>query len=317
MAKDEKTGIQTAIDKIHKQFGEGAIRQIGDVPLKIATVSTGSMLLDKAIGVGGYPKGGIIEIYGPESSGKTTLALHCLAEAQKEGLNVAFIDAEHSLDLRYASNIGVRVDKLWLSQPDCGEDALDMVDTLVRSNDMGVIVIDSVAALTPKAEIEGVMGQQHMGLQARLMSQALRKLAGVIGKTNTIVIFINQIRMKIGVMFGSPETTTGGNSLKFYAWVRIDIRRREKIKRGEDIIGNNVKIKVVKNKVGPPFKEVETCIMFGRGVFKEAELLAHHIGEGTVVKAGAWYKYKDKKIQGFDEMTKFIGENLSLFELTT
>jgi len=313
----EQNSLDEAISKIHKQFGKSSIRQMGDEPLEdIDVIPTGSVLLDRAIGVGGFPKGAIIEIYGPESSGKTTLALHSIAEAQKLGENVAFIDAEHSLDLKYAGNIGVQIDKLWVSQPECGEEALEIVDTLVRSNEVTVIVIDSVAALTPKAEIEGEMGQSHMGLHARLMSQALRKLAGIINKTNCCVIFINQLRMKIGVVFGNPETTTGGNALKFYASVRIDIRRKAKIQKGDEIIGNDVRIKVAKNKVGPPFKEVDTTIMFGVGIHKEGELLAYHINSGLIEKAGSWFKYKDQKIQGLDKMTQFIKENEEEFKIS-
>ena len=310
------TDAQQAIHDIESRFGKDAIFQMGGDIIPVDSISTGSIPLNEAIGVGGYPTGRIIEIYGPESSGKTTLALHALAEAQKKGGNVAFIDAEHALDLKYAKNIGINIDKLWVSQPNNGEEALEICDTLVRSNDFSIIVVDSVAALTPKAEIEGEMGQSHMGLQARLMSQGLRKLSGIVAKTNTIIIFINQIRHKIGIMFGSPETTTGGNALKFYASVRLDIRRRDKIlnKQGE-IIGNLIDIKVVKNKVAPPFKEVKTSIMFGIGIHRPGELLLHHIDEGTIEKSGSWYKHGDYKCQGELAIFEYIANNLDIFEI--
>jgi len=314
--EDKKNNAEKAIAEIESRFGKDAIFQMGGDIIPVRAISTGSLFLDQAIGVGGYPTGRIIEIYGPESSGKTTLALHALAEAQKEGGNVAFIDAEHALDLKYAQAIGVDIDKFWVSQPDTGEDALEICDTLVRSNDFAMIVIDSVAALTPKAEIEGEMGQSHMGLQARLMSQGLRKLSGIVAKTDTIVIFINQIRHKIGVMFGSPETTTGGNALKFYASIRLDIRRRDKIvnKDGE-IIGNLIDIKVVKNKVAPPFRVVKTSIMFGKGIYKPGELLLYHIDKGTIEKSGSWYKHEDYRCQGELNIFNYIEENMNIFDI--
>jgi len=306
--------LEEAIKILHKKYGKECIFQIKSIPEEIEVIRTGSFLLDKALGVGGYPRGRVVEIYGPEGSGKTTLALHAIAEVQKSGGKAAFIDAEHAVDLKYAESIGVDVGEMFISQPNCGEEALEIADTLARSNDLDLIVIDSVAALTPRAEIEGEMGQSHMGLQARLMSQALRKLNGIVAKSNCIIIFINQIRMKIGVIFGSPETTTGGRALKFYASVRLDIRAREKIIKKEEVIGNNVHIKVVKNKVAPPFKEIDTCIMFGVGIFKEGELLETAITNDVVEKSGAWFKYKEEKIQGRDKMLQYIKEHLNEFE---
>lgn len=320
--KKENNSSQSAIDEIHKRFGTEAIICLGDKIVEpVEVISTGSIFLNKALGVGGYPKGRIVEIYGPESSGKTTLALHSLAEAQKNNYNVAFIDAEHSLDLNYAKKIGVNIDALWVSQPSCGEEALEITDTLVRSNDFSVIVIDSVAALTPRAEIEGEMGDSHMGLQARLMSQGLRKLSGIIARTNTVVIFINQIRMKIGLVFGNPETTTGGNALKFYATIRLDIRSKDKIidideiTGEQSIVGNNVIIKVVKNKVAPPFREVHTCIMYGVGIHKERELLQYFLEKGDIQKAGAWFRFKEEKIQGEKNIVKYITDHQEMFKI--
>lgn len=281
---------------------------MGESPKKLEYISTGSINLDKVLGVGGLPKGRIIEIYGPEGSGKSTLALHMIAEAQKYG-RVAFIDAEHALDIEYAKKLNINVDQLFVSQPTCGEEALEIVDILVRTGEASLIVIDSVAALTPRAEIEGDMGSSHMGLQARLMSQAMRKITGVISKTNTIVVFINQIRSKIGVMYGSPETTTGGNALKFYASVRIDVRRVESIKNGEEIIGNKIKCKVVKNRVAPPFKECQTYLIFGKGIDRGQELLDLAIDKKIIVKDGAWYCYKEEKLQGREKMAEYIRNN--------
>jgi recombination protein RecA len=282
--------------------------------LNVQTVPTGSLSLDIALGAGGVPKGRIVEIYGPESSGKTTLAYHIIAEAQKKGGLAAFVDAEHALDPEYAKNIGVNIEKLLISQPDTGEQALEITETLVRSNAIDVLVVDSVAALVPRAEIEGDMGDSHMGLQARLMSQALRKLTGAISKSNTTVIFINQIRMKIGVMFGSPETTTGGNALKFYSSVRMDIRRTEQIKDGENIIGNHVKVKVVKNKIAPPFKSAEFDIMYNEGISKEADVLDLGVKEELVSKAGSWYEYNKEKIgQGREAAKQYLRDNPKIY----
>ena len=302
--------LESALSQIERQFGKGAIMRMGDAPLeKIPTVSTGSLGLDVALGIGGLPFGRIVEIYGPESSGKTTLTLQVIAEAQKLGKSCAFIDAEHALDPEYAGKLGVNVDDLLLSQPDTGEQALEITDMLVRSNSVDVIIIDSVAALTPKAEIEGEMGSSHMVLQARLMSQALRKLTGSVKNAGCLLIFINQIRMKIGVMFGSPETTTGGNALKFYASVRLDIRRTGAVKVGDDIIGNETRVKVVKNKMAPPFKQAEFQIMFGKGINSYGELIDMGVKEGIVEKAGAWYSYKGSKIgQGKANSAKYISE---------
>lgn len=313
--KDKITAIEMAVDQIEKQFGKGAIMKLGEsAKLNVQTIPSGSLSLDIALGAGGVPKGRIIEIYGPESSGKTTLAYHVIAEAQKNGGLAAFVDAEHALDPEYAKNIGVDIEKLLISQPDTGEQALEITETLVRSNAIDVLVVDSVAALVPRAEIEGEMGDSHMGLQARLMSQALRKLTGAISKSNTCVIFINQIRMKIGVMFGNPETTTGGNALKFYSSVRMDIRRTEQIKDGENVIGNHVKVKVVKNKVAPPFRSAEFDIMYNEGISKEGDVLDLAVKEGFVDKSGAWYAYKDEKIgQGREAAKQYLKDNQKVF----
>ena len=314
MALDEnkQKAIELAIKQIDKAFGKGALIRLGDKPVeKIDSISTGSLGLDIALGIGGIPKGRIIEIYGPESSGKTTLALPIVAECQKKGGICAFIDAEHALDVTYAKRLGVDVENLLVSQPDFGEQALEILETLTRSGGVDLIIVDSVAALTPKSEIEGDMGDQHVGLQARLMSQALRKVTGIIHKMNTTVIFINQIRMKIGVMgYGSPETTTGGNALKFYASVRIDVRRIATLKQGEQNIGNRVKAKVVKNKVAPPFRGAEFDIMFGEGISKEGELIDYGVKLDIVDKSGAWFSYEDKKLgQGKENAKIFLKEN--------
>ena len=310
---DKKKALEDVLARIEKDFGKGAIMLLGEnTKMNVETISTGSVGLDKAIGVGGLPKGRIIEIYGPESSGKTTVALHCVAEAQKIGGSAAFIDAEHALDPVYAKNIGVDIDNLYISQPDNGEQALEITDTMVRSGAVDVIVVDSVAALTPQAEIEGDMGDSHMGLQARLMSQALRKLTAIIGKSKTLLIFINQIRMKIGVMFGNPETTTGGNALKFYSSLRLEVRRIESIdaKGEEDVVGNRVRVKVVKNKVAPPFRKVELDIMFGKGVSAYASLLDSAVRHGFIDKKGAWYTTEDEKVgQGRENAIAFLEQN--------
>ncbi len=315
MDANKQKAMDLAIKQIDKAFGKGALVRLGDKEIEpIEAISTGSLGLDMALGIGGVPKGRIIEIYGPESSGKTTLALQITAEAQKKGGICAFIDAEHALDVKYAANLGVDVDNLLVSQPDFGEQALDIVETIARSGAVDVIVIDSVAALTPKSEIEGDMGDQHVGLQARLMSQALRKLTGVLHKMNTTVIFINQIRMKIGMMgYGSPETTTGGNALKFYASVRIDVRRIATLKQAEENIGNRVKAKVVKNKVAPPFKQAEFDIMFGEGISKEGELIDYGVKLDIIDKSGAWFSYKDRKLgQGRENAKALLKENPEL-----
>ena len=293
MEENKQKALQVAIGQIEKDHGKGALMKLGEGASypDIEAVSTGSLTLDAALGIGGLPKGRVIEVYGPESSGKTTMALQVIAETQKEGGTAAFIDAEHALDPKYAENLGVNIDDLLLSQPDSGEQALEITDTLVRSGAVNTIVIDSVAALTPKAEIDGDMGDSHMGLQARLMSQALRKLSANIKKSNTLVIFINQIRMKIGVMFGSPETTTGGNALKFYSSVRLDIRRIGAIKKGDEIVGNETRVKIVKNKVAPPFRIAEFDIMYGEGVSKESELIDLGVKYNILDKSGAWYSY--------------------------
>ncbi|HPS59237.1 MAG TPA: recombinase RecA [Spirochaetota bacterium] len=304
--------IDAAMLQIEKQFGKGSIMRLGDNPAKaqIPAISTGSLELDIALGVGGVPRGRVVEIYGPESSGKTTMTLHIIAEAQKAGGTAAFIDAEHALDPAYAGRLGVKTEDLLVSQPDTGEEALEICEALVRSGAIDVIVIDSVAALVPKAEIDGDMGDAHMGLQARLMSQALRKLTGVIAKSNTCVIFINQIRMKIGVMFGSPETTTGGNALKFYSSVRMDIRRIETLKNGDDSIGSRVRVKVVKNKVAPPFKQAEFDIMYDAGISREGGVLDLAVKYEIINKAGTWYSYKEERIgQGRENVRKFLKDN--------
>jgi len=309
--KVNPTSLKAALAQIEKDFGEGAIMKYGEMDkLKVSVISSGSLSVDLALGVGGLPRGRIVEIYGPESSGKTTLALTTVAQAQKEGGLGAFIDAEHALDPEYAKNIGVDVDELLISQPDSGEQALEICETLVRSNALDVIVIDSVAALVPKAELEGDMGDSHMGLQARLMSQALRKLTAVVSKSKTIVIFINQIRMKIGVVFGNPETTTGGMALKFYSSIRIEIRKIESLKVGDEFIGNRVRAKVVKNKVAPPFKSAEFDIMYGKGVSKEGEILDMGVANEVVIKSGAWYNYGEEKIgQGKDSARQFLTDH--------
>ena len=312
MTEDKMKALSAALSQIDKQFGKGSVMRLGDhdVSRDIQTVSTGSLGLDIALGVGGLPRGRVVEIYGPESSGKTTLTLQVIAEMQKMGGTAAFIDAEHALDPNYAGKLGVDVDNLLVSQPDTGEQALEIADMLVRSGSVDVVVIDSVAALTPKAEIEGEMGDSHMGLQARLMSQALRKLTANIKRTNTLVIFINQIRMKIGVMFGNPETTTGGNALKFYASVRLDIRRTGSIKKGDEIIGNETKVKVVKNKVSPPFKEAFFDILYGQGISREGEIVELGVAHKLVDKSGAWYAYNGEKIgQGKDNAREYLKEH--------
>ena len=312
---EKAKALQAALAQIEKQFGKGSIMRLGEgeVIEDIQVVSTGSLGLDIALGVGGLPRGRVVEIYGPESSGKTTLTLQVIAEMQKLGGTAAFIDAEHALDIQYAQKLGVNLQELLISQPDTGEQALEIVDALVRSGSVDLVVIDSVAALTPKAELEGEMGDSLPGLQARLMSQALRKLTGTIKKTNTMVIFINQIRMKIGVMFGNPETTTGGNALKFYASVRLDIRRTGNIKKGEEIVGNETKVKVVKNKVSPPFKVAEFDILYGEGISREGEIIDMGVEARILDKSGAWYAYNGEKIgQGKDNAREFLRENPEL-----
>lgn len=313
MMEDSKTkALDVALSQIKKQYGAGSVMRLGDTSISrdIGVISTGSLGLDVALGIGGLPKGRITEIYGPESSGKTTLTLQVIAECQKQGGTAAFVDAEHALDPAYAEKLGVNVDDLLVSQPDTGEQALEITDMLVRSGAVDVVVVDSVAALTPRAEIEGDMGDSHMGLQARLMSQALRKLTGNIKRSNTMVIFINQIRMKIGVMFGNPETTTGGNALKFYSSVRLDIRRTGSIKKGDEILGNETRVKVVKNKVAPPFKKAEFDILYGEGISREGEIIDLGVQCGLVNKAGAWYSYKKDRIgQGKDNVRTYLKEN--------
>jgi len=312
MDDNRKKALAAALGQIEKQFGKGSVMRLGDAGTArdIDAVSTGSIGLDAALGIGGLPKGRVVEIYGPESSGKTTLTLQVVAEAQKIGGTAAFVDAEHALDPSYAEKLGVNVDELLVSQPDTGEQALEITDMLVRSGAVDVIVVDSVAALTPKAEIEGEMGDSHMGLQARLMSQALRKLTGNIKRSNAMVIFINQIRMKIGVMFGSPETTTGGNALKFYSSVRLDIRRIGAIKKGDEVIGNQTRVKVVKNKVSPPFKNAEFEILYGQGISREGEIIEHGVNQGLIEKAGSWYSYGPDRIgQGKENVRAYLKEN--------
>ena len=307
-----RSALDAALGQLDRQFGRGTIMRLGDstVPRDIDAIPTGSLGLDAALGIGGLPRGRVVEIYGPESSGKTTLSLEVIAQAQRKGGTAAFIDAEHALDPGYAEKIGLDIDDLLVSQPDTGEQALEITDTLVRSGAVDVVVIDSVAALTPKAEIEGEMGDSHVGLQARLMSQALRKLTANIKRSNTLVIFINQIRMKIGVMFGSPETTTGGNALKFYASVRLDIRRIGAIKKGDEVIGNETRVKIVKNKIAPPFKNVEFDILYGEGVSRHGELLDYGVAHGLVEKSGAWYGYGSDRIgQGRDNARNFLKEH--------
>ncbi|MFO7326451.1 MAG: recombinase RecA [Pseudomonadota bacterium] len=312
MEENRKKALSAALGQIEKQFGKGSVMRLGDAPQTwdVEAVSTGSLGLDIALGIGGLPKGRIIEIYGPESSGKTTLTLQVIAEVQKAGGTAAFVDAEHALDPAYAQKLGVNIDDLLVSQPDTGEQALEITDMLVRSGAVDVVVVDSVAALTPRAEIEGEMGELQVGLHARLMSQALRKLTGNIKRSNTIVIFINQIRMKIGVMFGNPETTTGGNALKFYASVRLDIRRIGAIKSGEEVVGNQTRVKVVKNKVSPPFKEAEFEIMYGSGISREGEIIDLGASQGIIEKSGAWYSYKGERIgQGKENARQFLRDN--------
>jgi recombination protein RecA len=312
MDENRKKALAAALGQIEKQFGKGSVMRLGDGTgiRDIDAVSTGSIGLDVALGIGGLPKGRVVEIYGPEASGKTTLTLQVIAEAQKTGGTAAFVDAEHALDPTYAEKLGVNVDELLVSQPDTGEQALEITDMLVRSGAVDIIIIDSVAALTPKAEIEGEMGDSHMGLQARLMSQAMRKLSGNIKRSNAMVIFINQIRMKIGVMFGSPETTTGGNALKFYASVRLDIRRIGAIKKGDEIIGNQTRVKVVKNKVAPPFKMAEFEILYGHGISREGEIIDIGVDQGIIDKAGSWYSYgKDRIGQGKENVREYLKAN--------
>ena len=319
MAKEDKLkGLDAAIAQIEKQYGKGSVMKLGDnsANMNVETVPTGSLSLDIALGLGGLPKGRIIEVYGPESSGKTTVALHCVAEVQKRGGIAGFIDAEHALDPVYARNIGVDIDNLYISQPDCGEQALEITETMVRSGAVDIVVVDSVAALVPKAEIDGDMGDSHVGLQARLMSQALRKLTAVISKSNCIVIFINQLREKVGVMFGNPETTTGGRALKFYSSVRLDVRRTESLKQAGEIVGNHVRVKVVKNKIAPPFREAEFDIMFGQGISREGDVLDLAVNAGIVNKSGAWYAYEGDKIgQGRENAKTYIHENPAFFDM--
>lgn len=311
---DRDDAVKQAISQIERQFGRGSIMKMGDQPaVDIAVIPTGSLSLDLALGIGGVPRGRVLEIYGPESSGKTTLSLHIAAEAQAKGGMVAFIDAEHALDVGYARKLGVNVDELLVSQPDTGEQALDIVEILSRSGAIDVLIIDSVAALTPRAEIEGEMGDHHVGLQARLMSQALRKLTAIVHKSMACVIFINQIRMKIGVMFGNPETTTGGNALKFYATQRLDIRRIGAIKEGDETIGSRTRVKVVKNKIAPPFKQAEFDIIYGQGISKEADILDLGVTLGVIDKSGAWYSFEDERIgQGRQNVRRFLSENIDI-----
>ena len=319
MAKEDKLkALDAAIAQIEKQYGKGSVMKLGDnsANMNVETVPTGSLSRDIALGLGGLPKGRIIEVYGPESSGKTTVALHCVAEVQKRGGIAGFIDAEHALDPVYARNIGVDIDNLYISQPDCGEQALEITETMVRSGAVDIVVVDSVAALVPKAEIDGDMGDSHVGLQARLMSQALRKLTAVISKSNCIVIFINQLREKVGVMFGNPETTTGGRALKFYSSVRLDVRRTESLKQAGEIVGNHVRVKVVKNKIAPPFREAEFDIMFGQGISREGDVLDLAVNAGIVNKSGAWYAYEGDKIgQGRENAKTYIHENPAFFDM--
>ncbi|MFQ3543260.1 recombinase RecA [Halobacillus rhizosphaerae] len=312
---DRKQALDMALRQIEKQFGKGSIMKLGEsAEHKVNTVPSGSLALDVALGVGGYPRGRIVEIYGPESSGKTTVALHAIAEAQRQGGQAAFIDAEHALDPAYARNLGVNIDELLLSQPDTGEQALEIAEALVRSGAVDMVVIDSVAALVPKAEIEGEMGDAHVGLQARLMSQALRKLSGAINKSKTTAVFINQIREKVGVMFGSPETTPGGRALKFYSTIRLEVRRAETLKQGNEMVGNKTRLKVVKNKVAPPFKQAEVDIMYGQGISREGELLDIGSELDLIQKSGSWYSYKDERLgQGRENAKQFLKENEQIY----
>ncbi|WPS85445.1 recombinase RecA (plasmid) [Brevibacillus halotolerans] len=314
LSKDRKAALEGALRQIEKQFGKGSIMKLGEqTSIKVESSPSGSIYLDGAIGIGGYPKGRIIEIYGPESAGKTTVALHAIAEVQKAGGQAAFIDVEHALDPIYAAKLGVNVDELLLSQPDTGEMALEISEALVRSGAVDILVLDSVAALVPKAEIEGDMGDSHIGLQARLMSQAMRKLSGAINRTKVIAVFINQLREKVGVMFGNPEVTPGGRALKFYASVRLDVRKGEAIKNGNDVIGSKAKIKVVKNKVSPPFKQVEVDIMYGKGIDRNGELIDIGVERGIIDKSGAWYSYKEERLgQGRENSKQFLAKNDSL-----
>ncbi|WEG73429.1 recombinase RecA [Vagococcus intermedius] len=316
MADDRKVALDAALKKIEKNFGKGSIMKLGEkVDTQISTIPSGSLALDVALGVGGYPRGRIVEVYGPESSGKTTVALHAIAEVQKQGGTAAFIDAEHALDPKYAQNLGVNIDELLLSQPDTGEQGLEIADALVSSGAIDIVVVDSVAALVPRAEIDGEMGDSHVGLQARLMSQALRKLSGSINKTKTIALFINQIREKVGVMFGNPEITPGGRALKFYATVRLEVRRAEQLKNGTDIIGNRTKIKVVKNKVAPPFRIAEVDLMYGEGISKAGELLDMASEQDIVDKSGSWYSYKEERIgQGRENAKKYMLDHPEMYE---
>ena len=318
MAREDKLkALDAAISQIEKQYGKGSIMKLGDssAQMNVETIPTGSLSLDIALGLGGLPKGRIIEIYGPESSGKTTVALHAVAEVQRRGGIAGFIDAEHALDPAYAKNIGVDIDNLYISQPDCGEQALEITETMVRSGAVDIVIVDSVAALVPKAEIDGDMGDSHVGLQARLMSQALRKLTAVISKSNCIVIFINQLREKVGIMFGNPETTTGGRALKFYASVRMDVRRIESLKQGGEVIGNRTRVKIVKNKVAPPFREAEFDIMFGQGISREGDILDLAADTGVINKSGAWYAYNGEKIgQGRENAKVYLKENPMIAE---
>ena len=315
--EDKKKALDAAIAKLEKDFGKGTVMKLGDPGAQVAveTIPTGSLSLDLALGLGGVPRGRIVEVYGPESSGKTTVALHMIAEVQKRGGIAGFIDAEHALDPTYAKNIGVDIDELYISQPDSGDHALEITETMVRSGALDIIVVDSVAALVPKQEIEGDMGDSHVGLQARLMSQALRKLTPVISKSNCVVIFINQLREKVGVMFGNPETTTGGRALKFYASVRMDVRRIETLKQSGEMVGNRTRVKVVKNKIAPPFKEAEFDIMFGKGISKEGDILDLAVGLNLVSKSGSWFAYNGEKIgQGRENAKKYLSEHLEVME---
>jgi recombination protein RecA len=316
ISADKEKAVVSAMAQVERQFGKGAIMKLGSRPvMAVPVISTSSLSLDNALGIGGLPRGRVVEIFGPEASGKTTLALHAVAEAQKKDGIAAFIDAEHALDIGYAKRLGVDCDELLVAQPDTGEQALEIADMLVRSGAIDVLVIDSVAALVPRAEIEGEMGDSHMGLQARLMSQALRKLTGTIGKTMTTVIFINQIRMKIGVVFGNPETTTGGNALKFYASVRLDIRRIGAIKNGQDVIGNRTRVRVVKNKMAPPFTEAEFDITYGEGISKTGDLIDVGVNAGIVDKSGSWYSYQGERIgQGRENVKRFLGDNQDIYD---